>query len=161
LTEQTLTNLSATVANFRVVSEHALVAVDNVNSLVVSNRPSVTFAVSNLLYFSQQVNEFAASFSAVVATNTTDIGKAVKNIESSTVVLKNLLDDLEAGKGLAGSLIKNEGMASNVSEIVNNLSVTTSNLNRLGVWGILWQRKPPLTNAPPVGVLAAPKHPVK
>ena len=55
----------------------------------------------------------------MVTTNTADIGRAVKNIESSTVVLKSLLDDLRAGKGLAGSMIKNETMAANMSQIID------------------------------------------
>ena len=73
-----------------------------------------------------------------------------------------LLNDVQAGKGLAGSLLKNEQLASTVSQIANNLSITSSNLNRLGLWGILWQHKPPRTNAPaqgPVRALAAPKNP--
>jgi len=160
LNEQTLTNLSRTVNNFSVVSDHALTTVDNVNSLVQSNRPSMALAVSNLVVFSQEINQFASSFSSVLMSNTTEISSAVKNVESSTVVLKNLLDDLHDGKGVAGSLIRNEAMAANLSEITSNLSVTTSNLNRLGLWGILWQHKPPRTNAPPQAQpLTSPKHP--
>ena len=62
----------------------------------------------------------------------------MKNIESSTSVLKNVLDELQAGKGLAGNLLKNEQLAATVSQIANNLSITSSNLNRLGLWGILF-----------------------
>jgi len=160
LNEQTLTNLSRTVGNFSVVSDHALTTVDNVNSLVQSNSPSVALAVSNLVVFSKEINAFATSFSSVLTSNTVEISSAVKNIESSTVVLKNLLDDLQAGKGVAGSLIKNEAMATNLSQIASNLSVTTSNINRLGLWRILWQHKPPRTNAPPQQAqpLSSPKH---
>jgi hypothetical protein len=47
-----------------------------------------------------------------------------------------------------------------VSRIVDNLSITTSNLNRLGLWGILWQYKPPRTNDHPSvsRALASPKN---
>ena len=86
----------------------------------------------------------------------------MKNIESSTEVLKNVLDELQAGKGLAGTLLKNEQLAASVEQIANNLSITSSNLNRLGLWGILWQHKPPRTNAPSLEgnrVLLAPKDP--
>jgi len=85
----------------------------------------------------------------------------VKNIESSTVVLKTVLDELQAGKGLAGSLLKNEQLAATVSQIANNLSITSSNLNRLGLWSVLWQHKPPRTNASPHSLarpLPAPKN---
>jgi hypothetical protein len=42
-------------------------------------------------------------------------------------------------------LLSNEQVATNVSQIAQNLSITTSNLNRLGLWGILWQHKPAKT----------------
>ena len=97
----------------------------------------------------------------LVATNSPEIDAAVKNIESSTATLKKLLDGVQAGKGLAGNLLENEQIAANVSQIVSNLSITTSNLNRLGLWGILWQHKPPRTNAPAPAPrpLTAPKNP--
>jgi len=149
LNEQTLTNLSVAVGNFRTVSEHALTAVDNVNSLVQTNTPSIAVAVSNLVFFTEEVDRFAKGLSSVVTTNATEINVAVKNIESSTDVLKTLMYDLQAGKGPVGNLLKNEQLSTNVSQIAYNLSIATSNLNRLGLWGILWQHKPPKTNAPP------------
>jgi hypothetical protein len=72
-------------------------------------------------------------------------------------VVKDLADDLHSGKGLAGSLIENEKLAVQFSEIAGNLSITTSNLNRLGLWGILWAHKPRATNAPPAHPLHSPK----
>jgi phospholipid/cholesterol/gamma-HCH transport system substrate-binding protein len=164
LNEQTLTNLSRTVGNFSVVSDHALTTVDNVNSLVQSNSPSVALAVSNMVMFSQEINQFAISFRSVLTSNTAQIGAVVRNLESSTVTLTNLLEDVKSGKGVAGNLLQNEAMATNVSQIVSNLSVTSSNLNRLGLWGILWQHKPPRKAASPLQTqapaqpLSSPKH---
>jgi hypothetical protein len=76
--------------------------------------------------------------------------------------LKNLLDGVQEGKGLAGKLLENEQLAANVSQTVYNVSITTSNLNRLGLWGILWQHKPHGTNEPPSvsKPLTSPKNPV-
>jgi|ERR1041385_2939609 ABC-type transporter Mla subunit MlaD len=156
LNDQTLTNISTAVVNFRGVSEHALTTVDNVNTLVQSNSPSIELAVSNLKLFSEEINRFATEFSSVLTSNTAEITVAVKNIESSTVTLTNLLHDLETQKGLAGRLIKNEDLAASVSQIASNLTITTSNLNRLGLWGILWSHKSPRTNAPP-RALSSPK----
>jgi hypothetical protein len=85
----------------------------------------------------------------------------VKNVESSTATLKKLLDGVQMGKGLAGNLLENEQIAANVSQIISNLSITTSNLNRLGLWGILWQHKSLRTNAcpSPGRPLVPPKNP--
>jgi phospholipid/cholesterol/gamma-HCH transport system substrate-binding protein len=159
LNEQTLTNLSAAVSRLRGFSEEALATVDDIHRLVITNRPALDTAGSNLVVFSQQLNQFGSGLNGIIATNSPGINEVVKNIESSTVVLKNLLNDLQEGKGLAGSLIKDEDAAMHVSQIASNLSITTSNLNRLGLWGILWQHKPPRTNNPPASQpFTAPKH---
>ena len=156
-----LTNLSATFDNFHNVSERSLDIADNLGAMVESNRPAVTVTVSNLLFFSEQLNRSAAALGELVATNSPGIELAVSNLQSSSATLKNLLDGVQAGKGLAGNLLENEEIASNVSRIVYNLSITTSNLNRLGLWGVLWQHRPPQTNEPAArrGALVAPKNP--
>jgi phospholipid/cholesterol/gamma-HCH transport system substrate-binding protein len=158
LNEENLTNLSVTVGNMRTVSEHALSTVDDVNTLVESNRQSVAASVSNLVYFSGQMDQFAGAFNSVLATNSTEVTAAIKNIESSTVVLKNLLDDLQSGKGLAGAALKDKALAADVAAVADNLSITTSNLNRLGLWGILWSKTPPRTNEPLARPLESPKN---
>jgi hypothetical protein len=149
LNEQTLTNLSATVENARLASQRAVVAVNNVNSLVETNSQSVAAAVSNVVYFSEQINQFAGGLKDVLATNSAELSTGLKNIESSTVVLKNMLEDVQSGKGLAGTVLRNDELATNVNNIAANLSVTTSNLNRLGLWRFLWHRDvPPPTYSP-------------
>jgi ABC-type transporter Mla subunit MlaD len=161
LNEQTLSNLSTSAGNLKVASEHAIITLDNLNVLLATNSLPINVSVSNLVVFSEQLTNFAGSLTQLVATNSPEINVAVKNVESSTETLKSLLDDVHAGKGLAGELLRNETTASNVAQIAYNLSVTTSNLNRLGLWGILWQRKPARTNAhaKAEAPLAAPKNP--
>lgn len=148
LNEETLTNLSTTVGNLRVASEHAVTAVDNVNSLVTTNSGAVASAVSNVVHFSEQINEFAGDLKTVLATNSIELNASMKNIESSTLVLKNVLEDVQAGKGLAGDVLRNQQLATNVDMIAANLTVTTSNLNRLGLWRFLWHKEIPVTNNP-------------
>jgi hypothetical protein len=45
-------------------------------------------------------------------------------------------------------MLQSPELAGNLQAIAANLSVTSSNLNRLGLWGILWAHKPPATNKP-------------
>jgi hypothetical protein len=124
---------------------------------VDTNGPAIAAAVSNLVLFTRQANEFADQanqfadeLKSLLATNSPKVTAVVTNIQG-------LVEDLQAGKGLAGELLKNEQMASNVAQITLNLSITTSNLNRLGLWGILWKQKAPRTNAPPAA-LTPPKN---
>ncbi len=143
LNEQTLTNLAVAVGNLRTVSEHALTTVDGLNSLISTNAGAFSISGSNLVTFSQQLDQFGGNLNQVLATNTPGLNAAVKNIESSTIILKDLLADVQAGKGLAGNLLQNPQLSTNISLIASNLSITSSNLNRLGLWGVLWQHKPP------------------
>jgi phospholipid/cholesterol/gamma-HCH transport system substrate-binding protein len=159
LSEQTLTNLAVSVSTLRVASEQALDTIDRINTLFATNGAAISYSASNLVVFSEGLNHFATELNGVLATNSEVVSAAVKNVESSTVVLKSMLEDVRAGKGPAGTLLRNEQVASNLADIVNNLSITSSNLNRLGLWGILWSKRPPKTNEPAGHALETPKNP--
>lgn len=160
LNEQTLTNLAVTVSTLRDTSEQARTTVNDINSLVATNRVPLGVTLSNLVAFSAQLEQASSNVNGLITTNGMVLSTAVKNIESSTVILESLLGDMQAGKGLAGTLLKNEAVAGDVAEITRNLSVTTSNLNRLGLWGILWRAKEPRTNAAPAQT-TSPKSPFR
>ena len=152
LNQQTLTNFSAAVDNIRAFSEQALGAINQINSLVATNGTQIGYAVSNVVFFSQQLTHLADDAGGMLATNSETISAALKNVQTSTEILTNIMGDLQSGKGLAGTVLQNQQFADNVQAIVNNLSITTSNLNRLGLWHFLWHREPPpdsqKTNSP-------------
>jgi phospholipid/cholesterol/gamma-HCH transport system substrate-binding protein len=148
LNEQTLTNVASAVGTIRIASEHALVMVDKVDTLVETNRESISLAMSNVVYFSEQINSLADKLGGVVTTNSAELNVAMKNISDSSAVLKNILNDVQSGKGLAGDVLKNETLATNVNSIAENLAIASSNLNRLGLWKFLFHKEPPRTNAP-------------
>lgn len=149
LNDQTLTNFSVAIGNLRLFTEQAMGTLNDINAIIATNGPQAGAAVSNVVLFSQALNRFADSADVLLATNGTEISAAVKNIESSTETLTNLMAGLQSGKGLAGAVLQNEQLSNNVQAIASNLSVTTSNLNRIGLWGILWSHEPD-TNPPPV-----------
>ena len=146
LNEQTLTNFSVAVGNLRTFTEQAMGTIGDINAIIATNGSQASLAVSNAVAFSQELNRLAGSADMLLATNGVEISSAVKNIEFSTEILTNLMVDLKSGRGLAGTMLQNEQFATNVQAIANNLSITTSNLNRHGLWGIMWAHKPPGTN---------------
>lgn len=148
LNEHTLTNLAVAAVNLRSVSEHALATLDGLNAVIATNAPALSLSGSNLVAFSEHLKSSGTALDEVLATNSPALNEAVKNIESSTAVMKNLMTDVQAGKGLAGAVLRNEQLAANMQQIVYNLSVTTSNLNRAGLWGILWRQKQPRMRPP-------------
>ena len=149
LNEQTLTNLSAVIGNLRDFSEQATNMVANINLLVSTNAEQIDLAVSNVVFFSQDLIHLSDDARGVVSTNGVEISAAVKNIESSTETLKQLMDGVQSGQGLAGALLKNGPLSTNVEAIAANLTIATSNLNQLGLWHFLWHQELPVTNAPP------------
>lgn len=159
LNETTLTNLAVAIVTMRDASERALNTMSELDDLLSTNGPAISLSASNLIAASESLTRFADSLNAVLATNSPGVSASVKNIESSTVVLNTLLKDAQAGKGLAGTLLQNEQVAANVANIVQNLSITSSNLNRAGLWGILWSKKPPRTNRPAPQKLTSPRSP--
>jgi len=153
LNKETLTNFTVAVDNMRSFSEQAMDTLNNINVLIDTNGTRVNVAVSNVLFFSQELVRLAGATENVVTNNGADISAAVKNIEASTATLKKLADDLQSGKGLAGTMLQNEPLATNMQVIAYNFAVASSNLNRLGLWKFLWHHEPVPTNtlapAPP------------
>ena len=149
LNDQTLTNFADTINNLRTISAQATGTVANLNELVTANGAQIDLAVSNVVFFSQDLIHLSDDAHGLISTNGPEISAAVKNIESSTETLKKLTDDLQSGNGLAGTLLKNEQLSTNVQAVAANLAVATSNLNRLGLWHFLWHHELPATNPPP------------
>jgi ABC-type transporter Mla subunit MlaD len=149
LNVNTLTNFSITMNNMRTVSEQAMGTMSDINAIIATNSSQVSLAISNVLFVSQELTRMAASADSLLATNAPEITASVNNIKSSTDTLDKLMNDLQSGRGLAGTLLQNQQLSTNMQAIANNLSIATSNLNRLGLWHFLWHKEPLPTNAPP------------
>jgi hypothetical protein len=65
---------------------------------------------------------------------------AIKNFQATTQVLEGMARDIEAGKGLAGTLVRDTGLQTNVAHLVENLATLSSNLNK---YGLLYKPKKP------------------
>lgn len=150
LNAQTLSSFGVAMTNLRSFSEQAREAVQDIHGLVDDNRGQIGGAVSNLVYFSAEMTQLGASAQGLLATNGERIDVATKNLADISETLKHVSSDLQSGNGLAGTLLQNQEVATNFQTIAANLAITSSNLNRLGLWGILWSHKPapPSTNSP-------------
>jgi phospholipid/cholesterol/gamma-HCH transport system substrate-binding protein len=147
LNQQTLTNLSVSVANFRHATEGAMESMERIDRLVDTNTPAISLAVSNFEAFSDGLKQSGVSLNQIIESNGPEISLAVSNVQVSSEILKGVLKDVQDGKGVAGGLVENQQMATNLAFIVENLSLTTSNLNKFGLWHMLWRHKPPKADA--------------
>ena len=158
LNGETLANFGTSLTNLRLVTEQAVDAVHNINALVLTNSAQVGAAVSNVVVFSTGLTRVADSAQGILDTNAVTIAAATKNLEAATAMLKQVVADVQNGKGLAGTLLQNQQLAADVSCVASNLSITSSNLNRLGLWGILWSKKSATTAPTTNVVIKLPAH---
>jgi phospholipid/cholesterol/gamma-HCH transport system substrate-binding protein len=142
LNQKTLSNLAFTVETLQQVSLGAAVVVSNLDYLVVADAQPVGAVISNLNTFSLQLQGIARSAHDLIRTNEPKINLAIDNLDTSTAMLTNLLSDTSHSKGLAGSLIFDETLSSNVSSLVSNLAISAENLRSNGLWHFLWRPKP-------------------
>lgn len=158
LSPGTLTNLPIAVGNLREISARAMLTMDRVNGILETNGPGISEAVTDLRIFSADIRQAATTLDRLLSSNAPAINRSIANVESSTDLLKSVMQDVHAGKGTAGTLLHDEQVAADFAAIASNLSITSSNLNRLGLWGILWKKKPARGPAPEAESLRSPKH---
>ena len=151
LNAQTLANFGGALTNLKLFTEQALGTVQNINGVVATNGAQISAAVSNAVLFSANLVRLSDSANNILATNGA-------NLTETTEKIKQLAADVQSGKGLAGALLQNPQLATNLQDIAENLSITTSNLNRTGLWGILWSHPPPETNATKNATLSSPHN---
>jgi phospholipid/cholesterol/gamma-HCH transport system substrate-binding protein len=157
LNTNTLTNIAVALVSLKNTAAKAEAALDNLNGVINSNKTSISTTLSNLVTFSDKLDSVGDQASGIFSTNGPKISAAVSNLYAGSVMVTNLLGDVNAGKGMVGSLLKDETLAVNMHEIAgglavtaSNLSVTSANLNRLGLWHFLFYHpKPSETNATP------------
>jgi phospholipid/cholesterol/gamma-HCH transport system substrate-binding protein len=146
LTDATLTNLSYSVGNLRTVSERAITLVDHLNTLVSTNTSPITASLTNFVRFSDDLNRLATDLRQTVSENRTNISAAIRNLEDSSRAVGSLARELDEGKGLVGSLFKDEQLRANFSNTLIHVATVTSNLAR---YGLLYKPKQPKNdNAP-------------
>lgn len=147
LSAHTISNLTETIASVRRATERAETAVAEIQSLVQENRPSITGSFSNAHAFSARLSELGDRLSVVssnanqvvlnvdkvIVSNQEDVQATIANLRIATDNLKTLTTDLQAGKGLAGALLKDPRMAANVGQILTNVNTVSSNLARFGL----------------------------
>lgn len=151
LNAETLASFGDSMTNLRLFTAQAVDAVHGINGIIGTNGTQIGTAVSNLVLFSTQLNQLGNSAQDILATNGANLTAATKNIQELT-------DDVKAGKGLAGALLQNPQVSTNVQLLAANLSIASSNLNRFGLWRFLWSNPPPKTNATANTSLQTPRQ---
>jgi len=143
LSETTLTNFAALVENFRIVAEQtrtvteravalenkAIGTLDRVDTLLNTNTVPIQMAVSNVLRFSEQLNRVGSDLQETMGSNRPTIQAALRNLETASAQVTNLLGDVNSGRGLAGALLKDEGLARSFKQLASDLPAISGQVN--------------------------------
>lgn len=143
LSENTLTNAKHTLDNLQAVSTQAKLTLIDLDELIRSNRAGIVVTVTNLAQFSERLNQSGAEVQTLLANNRSNLTSLIAHTESASRQVDGLLQDLHAGRGLAGSLLKNEPLDGEFKQLVNQLTLLSSNLNK---FGLFYKPKPVRTN---------------
>ena len=115
--------------------------------LIATNAPMVSRVFTNLTAISASLKISTEKLQATIATNQTSIDVIVKDVAAVTASLKSftanadrIVTELEAGKGIAGGLLKDDALRmeffqlmTNLNSAAGNFSILTSNLNSRGL----------------------------
>lgn len=145
LTDETLTNLAAGLGSVRTVSARAEGLMDTLSQSLVTNAVPIRVTLTNLARFSDELNGLSSELRSLLAENRPALASTLTNLESSTRSLQTVARDLEAGRGLAGTLLKDDQARSNLNLTLQNLANLSSNLTR---YGLLYKPKPAPASAP-------------
>ena len=110
-------NLKITLAELSKTMVEIHAASANVNSILTDNKSDLKGVVTN---FKKVSNDFAKISDSL---NNADLGKTVKNFNTSLAKVDAILLDLEAGKGSAGKLLKDEALYSNLKSTTKEMEL--------------------------------------
>lgn len=148
LSGPTLTNLSLAVSNVQSLALIAVEVAQDVKTFLNSNTVSLSSAVTNAQTFTLKLNVIADHLDQIIVTNRGNLADTLQNLRDTTASLKQLTSNLQSGQGLAGGLLKDEEMKTELSALLSNATATAaafsafgSNLNQHGLWHMLWKPK--------------------
>ena len=139
LNQTNLAIITNAFASLTPVSERLRSVVSNVDLLVHSNRPAIDVSLHNLTHTSSNLSRLTASAQALLDTNQPEIRATMTNLAAITRQTRELLAGLEAGQGLAGSLLQDKVLRQEFAASLTSLTVLSSNLAR---FGLLYKPKP-------------------
>ncbi|HAM70803.1 MAG TPA: hypothetical protein DCM86_04085 [Verrucomicrobiales bacterium] len=140
LNESTLGDVNQTVANFRHMSERTLSLADRLDTLLATNAPLLSGSMSNLNRFSESMNLLGTNLNATLAENRASVGDALRHLEAASRSLEAITRDVNAGQGLAGSLLRDAEVRESLRQTLANMSILSSNLSK---YGLLYKPRPP------------------
>ncbi|WP_162127741.1 MlaD family protein [Flavobacterium phycosphaerae] len=113
--KSSITNLDATLAEFKVASE-------NVNVMLAENKGKINNTMTN---FDKASGNFAKISDSIAKVN---IGATVKKLEKTLASVDKIMADVQAGKGTLGKLAKDDALYTNFTKTSKELELLLQDL---------------------------------
>jgi phospholipid/cholesterol/gamma-HCH transport system substrate-binding protein len=108
--KKSLSELSSTMEQFHKASE-------SINTILDENKGQITGVVTNL-------NKVSSDFSKISdSLNKADLGKTVKNLQSTLEKVNMMMTDLQSGKGTMGKLMNDDALYTNLAKTSKELEL--------------------------------------
>lgn len=111
-------NLQDAIANLNHSMKNVNGTTLKVDQMVATNQPKLNNIVNNFNKSSDNLAQFSLQLDKIEVEN---LQKIINNLESTTISLNTMLNDLNNGKGTAGKLLKDEKMYNNLEKASKEL----------------------------------------
>ena len=112
---KTQQNLRNAIADMSTTMKEFNNAAHSLNGTINGNRSNIDATMTNL-------NRTSANFASLSdSLNKANLGEAVKKLEKSLANVDKIVDDVQAGKGSLGKLLKDDAMYKNLTDASNEL----------------------------------------
>ena len=112
---RTQENLRLAIAEMSSTMQQFNQTARSLNAVVSGNRSNIDGTMANLNRTSANFAKFSDSL------NQANLGQAVKRLEKSLASVDSIVNDVQAGKGSLGKLLKDEAMYNNLTDASNEL----------------------------------------
>ena len=112
---RTQENLRRAIAEMSSTMQQFNQTAHSLNAVVSGNRSNIDGTMANL-------NRTSANFAKLSdSLNQANLGQAVKRLEKSLASVDSIVNDVQAGKGSLGKLLKDDAMYNNLTDASNEL----------------------------------------
>jgi phospholipid/cholesterol/gamma-HCH transport system substrate-binding protein len=147
------------VANFVTTTDRLRTSVEKLDKYISDKQPEVDQVFKSIVASSKKLEKITTDLDAALDNNATNvasimakISEAATDIKDITQSAKMIVNNLEAGKGLAGSLLKDEKMRGQFQKILGDLNATAASMKivakNLEEHGLLHKPKPKPNDSP-------------
>ncbi|CAM3308399.1 Mce/MlaD domain-containing protein [Flavobacterium longum] len=122
LDEKTKANLRSSIANLNETLAEFKGVAANTNDMLADNKAKISSTLANADKASANLAKISDSIAKA------DLGKTIKKLDATLASVDQIMNDLNAGKGTAGKMLKDEALYTNLNKTSKELELLLQDL---------------------------------